>query len=162
MPTEKEYTDFLQGLRPVAIGLVSCEVALDRASYQRLMKKGGEDRLVRSLRDSYDVANVKADYFDVVARLELEMKDTEQSAAALSIKCEFEAHFHGISDIAEATARRFAEAELRVFMWPYFRQFVTDTTARMSIRPVLIPLALGPNEGQGSRNKRPGRSPKSR
>jgi hypothetical protein len=146
MPIDESYPKFLRGLRPVALGLKSSRAALNRAAYQRLNRKEGRNRTVRSLRDNYEVERVKLDFFDVVGRVELDIRARGDKKSSLAVECEFEAHFHCEVKVTKEFAERFAQSELRVFMWPYFRQFVSDTTARMSVRPVLIPLAVGPGE----------------
>jgi preprotein translocase subunit SecB len=64
------------------------------------------------------------------------------SPPAIAVECTYVAHFH--CDGCEVTrefAERFTQSELRLVVWPYFRQFVNDATARMAIQPIVIPFS---------------------
>jgi preprotein translocase subunit SecB len=99
---------------------------------------------VRTILADYKLGDVRKDYFDVSARFRLTVEDKAKALTALAIECEFAGHFHcGASELPHEFADRFTQSELRVILWPYFREFVNDITGRMSIPPVLIPLATG-------------------
>jgi hypothetical protein len=86
------------------------------------------------------------------------LTDTKNDKEALRVKATFEGHFHGASPIQREHAERFVSSELRVVVWPYFRQFISDTTARMSVRPIFIPVYLGQTPlRRGLEEKSPGR-----
>jgi preprotein translocase subunit SecB len=66
---------------------------------------------------------------------------SQTSESPLVIECTFDAHFHVEAHMAEGFAKQFTESDMRLVLWPYFRQYVFDTTARMAIPPVLVPLS---------------------
>lgn len=133
------YSEFLQGIEPVVLGLKSCQVDLDRKAFWQLVespKKKG----TRHFRSGCRVSEIKQDCFDLTATLTLEFLDPGAKSAPLRIRCDYEAHFHGRL-VSAALVSRFAGAEARLFMWPYFREFVASTMGRMSIPPFLIPVS---------------------
>ncbi len=79
-------------------------------------------------------------YFDGSVMYELLVQDKKNSVNPLKLECTFEAHFHGPKSIAPDEADYFLQRYFKIISWPYFRQFVSDMTARMSIAPLVLPL----------------------
>lgn len=138
-----EYDDFLAGVEPVIMGMDSHNCSLNRRVYWSLAKKDGR----RVLSSKYSISDIADDHFDVEAVFSLSLEPADDSGnaivAALKIECVYTGHFHAKAPLNKAFVERFAEESWVVF-WPYFRQFVSDTTARMAIPPVTVPFALGP------------------
>src|SRR5207253_1685854 len=67
-------------------------------------------------------------------------------SSSLKVSCVFHGHFHFDGEPKISWIQKFIEEDSWVMFWPYFRQFVSDVTARMSIPPELLPLALNPGE----------------
>ena len=64
-----------------------------------------------------------------------------KSETGLSIGCVYQAHFHADDVIGNRElAKEFAQSEMRLILWPYFRQFAFETSARMSVPPITVPL----------------------
>ena len=51
-------------------------------------------------------------------------------------------------------AEGFAKDNAWLVFWPYFRQFVSDATARMAVPPEVLPLSLGPGRFSASGSSR--------
>jgi preprotein translocase subunit SecB len=110
------------------------------------MKSGDPDR--RTLGADYRVDAIKDDHFDISADFTVSIQaigadGMPEEKSYLSVQCVFYGHFHGRGKVKEEDVRRFADHEARLVFVPYLRQFVTDMTARMSIPPLMIPLAIG-------------------
>lgn len=134
----KQYADFLRGIKLIGLALGKCSASLDRGLY---FARDRSDKSVRTISVDYKLADVKKDYFDVSAQFRLTVEDKTKPVVALTIDCEFVGHFHcGTADVPREFADRFTQSELRLILWPYFREFVSDITSKMSIPPVLIPL----------------------
>lgn len=86
---------------------------------------------------------VTKDSFNASAKLSLTMEDKANPASpAVLVECTYIAHFHCDGcEITKDLAERFTKSELRIVVWPYFRQFVNDATSRMAIQPIVIPFS---------------------
>jgi hypothetical protein len=139
--TDKDrYEDFLRSLRLVAIGLINSASSLDRRGYYRL-SKGGTSNEARSITAEYEVIRTKKDFFDAASKFRFVIRNKATGSEVLVVESTYQIHFHGAEPIEKDFAARFAASELRLLVWPYFRQMVWDVTARMAIRPIVIPLA---------------------
>jgi Preprotein translocase subunit SecB len=137
----KQYADFLKGIKLIGLALGSCSASLDRGLYFAQDRPG---KSVRTISADYKLEDAKKDYFDASARFRLTVEEKATSKRALAVECEFVGHFHcSVSEFPRDFADRFTQAELRLILWPYFREFVNNITGKMSIPPVLIPLATG-------------------
>lgn len=134
--TTRTYEDFVRALQLIGLGLDSCSATLDRDIYFANLKDG----LERKIETKFELEAIGDGFFEPVARFKLTAQD-KAGKPAIRIECAFSAHFHLEGEISNAFAKRFTESEFRVVMWPYFRQFVADLTARMAIPPVLVPFA---------------------
>jgi hypothetical protein len=135
------YGDFLRGTKLVGLALASCSASLDRGIYIELIEK---KKSARNISAEYKLEDVQKDFFDVAAKFTLVMQDKAEGRKALTIECSFAGHFHcGASAVPREFANRFTQSELRLILWPYFREFVSNITAKMAIPPILIPLSSG-------------------
>jgi preprotein translocase subunit SecB len=120
--------------------LEGCRTTLNRDQFWELDdKKQG----VRRISADYQLLEVRKSFFNVSAKFKMSVEDKQGTSTALLIECEYGAHFHyAESADAKEFAQRFTESELRLIVWPYFRQFVNDVTGRMTIPPILVPLSV--------------------
>jgi preprotein translocase subunit SecB len=121
------------------MGLSNSRTRLDRADLIRLRRTKGNE--IRKIDSKYEVVDAADDHFDVSASFNLELVNKDTKEIPLAIECSIAAHFHGKSPLPKELADRFAQNEFRLVVWPFFRQFVFDTTARMAVYPVTIPLS---------------------
>jgi hypothetical protein len=152
LPTDKptkpapKYEEFIKGVRLINLGMEHCFSMLERRRYMDIKH---EDR-TPTLAATYKLQGLGKDFFDAIAAFKLsvdkpvdaENGDSDEELAPLVIECTFEAHFHFKGPKSKALTEKFVDSELRLIMWPYFRQFVTDTTGRMTIAPLVVPLAI--------------------
>ena len=138
--TDSGYESFLKGLGSVSLGLESCSARLERSGYWDLQTRRKDS--VRILRDEYKLARIHKEYFNVSAEFTLDVRDAKTSGGVLNVSCVFRGHIHGKAPIDAEHARRFTDSDLRIVVVPYFRHFVSDITARMTIPPLFVPFAL--------------------
>lgn len=148
-PTSRDqnYASFLKGIRLLGFGMLESHTRQDRAAYVELQDK---NRLTRRISTEYHTMEIEKDFFNASAKFRLSMEDKRGSASpAVVVECTYVAHLHCVGcQITRELAERFTESELRLVVWPYFRQFVNDATSRMAIRPVVIPFsAASEHEG---------------
>jgi preprotein translocase subunit SecB len=140
-PTKRESTDyasFLRGIKLIGLGLAECSATIDRAAYFDSGKKNN----TRTISAEYKLGQLEKEFFDVTARFTLTVEDKMKPPKALAVECIFDAHFHcSTSDVSRERAERFTQSELRLILWPYFREFVSDISGKMAIPPLLIPLS---------------------
>lgn len=139
-----DYGEFLDALEPVTLGLDSATISLNRDAYWSPPKSAR-----RVLSSKYALAQVANEYFDVQASFSVSLQWSEGDGPvvhALKIDCVFTGHFHADAPINPEHAHKFTDSGSWLVFWPFFRQFVSDTTSRMGIPPILMPMALGPGE----------------
>jgi hypothetical protein len=110
---------------------------LDRPLFFEALKK--EKALTREYRSGYKVTDSSEHYFDFDAVFSVAIIDSK-GHRTLTIECVFDVHMHSKSEPSKRFLNRFSENELALIMVPFARQFILDTTARMSVPPIIIPL----------------------
>lgn len=142
------YNIFLEHLEPVEIGLDSSSFELHRDAFWGALKRSSKGAR-RVLSSKYTLAKVAEGYFDIKAFFSVALQEAEgdgQVTQPLKIECVFHGHFHAPDPVVREHAQKFTEGDSWLVFWPFFRQFVSDTTARMAIPPIIVPMALGPGE----------------
>jgi preprotein translocase subunit SecB len=135
-----QYSSFLRGIKLVALGMEGCSATLNRGLFWDLDEK---KLISRRITADYQLLTVEKNFFNVSAKFKLSVEDKQGTSTALLIECEYTVHFHSAgSAIAKEFAQRFTDSELRLIVWPYFRQFANDITSRMTIPPIVIPLSV--------------------
>ncbi len=135
---DNRYEQFVRDLKLIALAINSSSSRLDRSRYFRIYE--GKRTAVRKVAARYKLERVSSDFFEALGAYKLTIQDGEARATGLMIECIFETHIHGSKPIDKALAKRFTTSDLPVILWPFFRQFAFDMTARMSIPPVTLPL----------------------
>ncbi len=160
--TESDYKRFLSHVNLYALGLDSVSADIKREAYT-IAHTEASSEILRLIESSFDLIEFTSEHFDVQAKFNLRVKVKypsrtnspaplpavaeirKDSEDLLCIQTAFTAHFHCKKSVAgKRHAERFANSEARLVFWPYFRQTVSDLTARMSIRPITVPLSLKP------------------
>ncbi|HEY7160251.1 MAG TPA: hypothetical protein VH815_03285 [Acidobacteriota bacterium] len=136
-----DYQNFLKHLSLVDLGLIESSSKFLPDDYMKLRSEKSE-RATISIGAEYDLKEAKERYFEVVAKFKLNIVGTKTKTHPVSIECSFLAHFHTKESVVKDLAERFTNIDFKIIAWPYFRQFIHDVTARMSIPPLLIPLSL--------------------
>lgn len=134
------YELFLRSVRLYSLGLDSISASLDRDAYWDNMREA--DSILREISASYTAKDIEGDHFNVVAEYKLTVRRKGDQDSALFINCQYSAHFHADGECDEIMADRFANSEAKIIMWPYFRNLVSETSGRLHIPPITIPLTL--------------------
>jgi hypothetical protein len=139
--TKTQMQSFASKVGLFAIGLKSCNCELDRHAYAK-MRRAGPDRSLRFVASEAFIEKItsETEAFDGGIKYELVIKEKGEKAPAINIECVFLAHFHGPGSPKKEKIEAFLKSYMPILSWPYFRQFVSDTTARMAIPPVTLPL----------------------
>ena len=138
---DQRYALFLKGITLLGFGMQESRTAQDRAAYVKLCEG---DRLGKRITTEYRTMEVEKTFFNASAKMSLIMEDKKGSSSspAITVECTYVAHFHCDGCVVTRQfAERFTQSELRLVVWPYFRQFVNDATARMAIQPIVIPFS---------------------
>jgi len=56
----------------------------------------------------------------------------------LEVKAEFNAQYHSSCELSENEINQFAEKHVYFHVWPYWRELLQSTCARLGIRPIVI------------------------
>jgi preprotein translocase subunit SecB len=133
------YETFLRGLRLYDICLVRSSSEVQQRAYFELLNR--KRNALGTFNVSFELSDVGEDFFNTTSTFQLTVRGAKAGKSVLTIECVFEGHFHVQGKVARELAQRFTDSELELVVWPYFRQFVSDTTARMSIPPITVPLS---------------------
>ena len=134
---DNNYIEFLKNIELVALALNRSGAEINRELYEGSASS-------RNISAKSRLSDLSDTSFDAVGSFELTVRN-KADKTALKVECVFEGHFHSEKLLTRSFAERFVDSELRLVMWPYFRQFVFDITARMWIPPVLIPFSTRHN-----------------
>lgn len=135
------YAEFLFRLDPVAVTLKGSTSHLERLAYAQLFRSRRAPLI--EVVASYKLEEVGRDYFNAAAEFKVEVRKGKARRAPLVLDAAFETHIHGEAPIKREFAERFVNGEFASLVWPYFRQLVLDTCAKMAIPR--IPISLLPN-----------------
>jgi preprotein translocase subunit SecB len=144
LPTPEPYESFLRSVQLVAMGLDRSSSELDRPEYARLSRE--QDGGLVKFNANYRLDSIGTKYFEVTGIFTLVVEDSKTKKAALRIETEYSAHLHANSPIDKKLADQFTHSDLRIILWPFFRQYVFDETGRMAIPPITVPISTSSGE----------------
>jgi preprotein translocase subunit SecB len=136
-----DYAQFLTSLEPSVIALRESTVKGDRDKYLEAQNHaitiGWKSRSV----------TLGPEHFDVFADLNLTVSKPKSHGDFLELSATYYLHIHCRKRFPPEYVDRFCNSEIRLIVWPYFREYVTNVCGRMHIPPVFLPLAtLGTKE----------------
>lgn len=134
----KAFQKFTGQVELIGLGVNNASCVLDRSRYASLRDK--KDSTVRQIKTTFSVDKLGTNYFEGSVKFTLSVQDRTEESNLLGIQCTFGTHFHFPEPIEREFASRFIESFVGIITWPYFRQFVSDCTARMSIPQITLPL----------------------
>lgn len=130
-----DYTEFLKSMEPLVIALSETTVKGDRNKYlqapSHAITMNWRSRSVKSAPGR----------FDVFADLTLNVSKPKSQAHFLELTVTYYLHIHCLKNFPSEYVDRFCNSEVRLIVWPYFREYVTNVCGRMHIPPVFLPLA---------------------
>jgi len=99
-----------------------------------------EKGLTQEYVTEYKVADHTKKHFDCEGKFVVIVTNAKNQSL-LTVQAVFTVHMHSKQEADHKFVERFSQSELKLILAPYARNFVTDITARMSVPPVVIPLA---------------------
>jgi preprotein translocase subunit SecB len=133
------YETFLRNLSLFDICLIRSSSEVQWKPYRELLNR--KTNAPGRFDVSYELSDVGDGFFNTTSTFQLTVPGHKAGKSVLTIECVFRGHFHVQGKAVRELAQRFTDSELELVVWPYFRQFVSDTTARMSIPPITLPLS---------------------
>ena len=136
LTADANYTRFLESIVPFGIAVVDSRFRLDRDQYFEAESK----RLSAAWKCT--PIEVGEEYFEADAELSVNLTAPKRKKPLVEIRATFRMHIHAAKPINEEYVDRFANAEVRILVWPYFREYVTSVCGRMHIPPIVLPLSV--------------------
>jgi preprotein translocase subunit SecB len=128
------YPVFLSALELYRIALVRSTCRVNREEYLKVEDADINFRLSSTSRD------IQETHFDACSTLRLNVRSEKTRALQLWVSATYELHFHGDSPLAPKFIKRFCESEIKLIVWPYFREYIGNISSRMHIPPFILPL----------------------
>lgn len=129
------YTEFLKSLHLSIIALKESSCEIDRDRYWKERKERNISFKLLSKPTS-----VNEEHFDIRSTLTLNVNTQKATSSVVKVSATFDLHFHA-EPIIEEFVEKLCQSEIRLIVWPFFREFVINMTARMHIPPVTLPLS---------------------
>lgn len=138
----RDYKSFLESLNLYSLALVRSLVRANRREYLR----AEETSLQATL--ACKPTRIAREHFDLLATLRLKMSLPGDRRTLVRIVATYELHFHSTDPVRQDFVHRLSESEVRFIIWPFFREFVSSTSSRMHIPPIVLPVSgLGQQPG---------------
>ena len=142
MPTSTEkrakaplaYTAFIESLYLHTISLKEASCEINRDAFWKNEEKG------IAYKFTAEPVKIEGKHFDARTRLELTMSEEKSKSIVVKIAATIDLHIHAQAAPKEYV-KQFCESEIRLIVWPYFREFVMDISGRMYIPPIILPLS---------------------
>jgi preprotein translocase subunit SecB len=129
------YTRFLKSMELSLIALAETNAKIDRDKYF------AEQNHSISMEWGSKPLESEQDNFDVRAELKVKVSRPKAQTPFLELEAAYVLHVHCAKDFSAEYVERFCSAEVRLMVWPYFREYVTSMCGRMHIPPLFLPLA---------------------
>lgn len=131
------YLQFIKKIHLAGLGMDAAESKIDRDAFAAAYPPG--EKAPVEMNVVHEVTKQRADSFVILGRYRLAVK-SRSGDELIGIQCTLSALFTVSGKWEQSLVERFAQNEVRVVFWPYLRHFLADTTYRMSITPLLLPL----------------------
>jgi Preprotein translocase subunit SecB len=130
-----DYTEFLKSLDLSGIALAESKVTGDRTKYLDV-----PDHEI-SMGWRCKPFAVGKSRFDVRADLTVAVSKPKSDIHFFDLTASYVLHIHAGVAFPYEHVERFCSSEVRLIIWPYFREYVASVCSRMHIPPVILPLA---------------------
>lgn len=129
-----QYSSFLSSLDPTTIALIHEAFRIDRLKYL----ESEIDSL--NVRVSSKLLSLSEGFFDVRSSLMLVITKADDKRPLVRFLATYDLHFHG-KGINKRNVDRFITSELKLIIWPYYRELVNNASGRMHIPPIILPIS---------------------
>lgn len=131
-PSFKDYNTFVTQIKITNIRLVSAQVkVLDYSYFPSSVE------VKWRMRASYEKAE---EQFNVCHRYNVTIADKETNEAKAKISVVFQVVYSSKIPISDEIFEIFKARNLPLNTWPYFREFIHNTTMRMGWSPLIAPI----------------------
>ncbi|HXK48852.1 MAG TPA: protein-export chaperone SecB [Clostridiales bacterium] len=128
--TPEEYSEILKGIQLVNISLLKLNSSID--------KKNFGDKLTIDIKVEMSYEKVSGGFFSVSAyKITAKNKNDE---ITLEFEITYRADFNSVKEITDSFFEVYKNVSLPLNTWPFVRELVNSTTARMNIPPLTLPL----------------------
>jgi len=131
------YLEFIRKVHLTGLGMDSASFKIDRPRFPAAYPS--PDSVAAEITGHQELTDRKADSFVVLGHYRVTVKGTDGSEV-VELSCSISALFSLDKEVEDAHLQRFTETEVRLVFWPYLRHFVSDSTYRMAIFPLILPL----------------------
>lgn len=130
--------DFIKSIKFGGIGLDKSAASVDRTLLTQA--KDREKDLEVEITMKQSVLAHEENYFVIASDFDLTQRAKGSDKKIVSIAATFSARFDLTKPASEELVRGFAGLEARLIFFPYLRHFVSDTSHRMSIDTIVLPM----------------------
>jgi preprotein translocase subunit SecB len=131
-PTSKDYNDFIAQIEIADIRIIAAQVkVLDYSYFPSSAKVNWR------MSASYEKAE---EYFNVDNRYNLTISEKGTKGTKARISVTFRIVYSSKIPINDGLFEIFKEINLPLNTWPYFREFIHNTTLRMGWKPMIAPI----------------------
>lgn len=129
----KQYSEYLNKVSLNSINTISFSASIDRKKLKPEIKPSV------SVNDKYSL-DIKSNSTKAIINYSLSVTPENSKTVILSINISFEVLLDHQLNIPKTFWDIYKSATLPLIVWPYFREFVQNTTARMNVPPLTLPL----------------------
>ena len=138
LPTEiNEYLEFIRTVHLKGLGMDEANFKIDRVQYSSEFPS--PDKVKAELSGHHEIYDQDAGSFIVRGHFKVVVKGNSGSEV-VNISCTIGASFALDKEAKKKSLDRFMQNEARLIFWPYLRHFIADSTYRMAIYPLVLPL----------------------
>lgn len=141
MSNSKSKEDFQVLYSKFIDGLKLQEIYLKSANINYLEKVNFKKTVLIKTKDSTRLELLSENEFEVYQKYTLEAKSKEEEDKTfVRVTCEFAVLYNSKMKPTAKIFKVFKNSTLRLNTWPYFREFVHNSIARMNLPPMIAPL----------------------
>jgi len=133
-----QYLDFIKTVHLSGLGMDEANFKVDRDAWASSTSKSG--KAAAEISGRHEIVNRRPNSFVVLAHYRVSIKG-DRGSGLVELSCTYSALFSLDKQAEPDSVERFANNEARLVFWPYLRHFISDSTYRMAISPLQLPLS---------------------
>ncbi len=133
---KKDYISFLKSLEVEEIYLAQCSASFDRTRFTEAPRE-----ISLHGRSKFGEPAISNSTFTVTAAIEVFIGAADPKEAIGKLRAAYNLKFKVKGkELDEEHVRQFAKTNIKIIVWPFFREFVHNITSRFGIPPVTVPI----------------------